>query len=231
MFKLLRHMKPYRGSVGIVLALALGQSLANLYLPRLMADIVDEGIARGDNQAILSIGGWMLLIAIAATACAIAGSYFAARVATGFVQSIRGRIFSGVAHLSIHQFARFSTASLITRTTNDTTQVQQVLIMTLGMVVTAPMMAIGGVALALSQDASLAWVLIVTIPIVAIIFLLIMRGAVPLFQVMQQKLDRLNLILDEGLTGVRVIRAFDRGAYEHRRFDAANLDVTTTAIA
>jgi ATP-binding cassette subfamily B protein len=224
-------MKPYRGPVGIVLALALGQSLANLYLPRLMADIVDEGIAKGNNQVILAIGGWMLLIAIAATACAIAGSYFAARVATGFVQSIRGRIFSRVAHFSIHQFAQFSTASLITRTTNDTTQVQQVLIMTLGMVVTAPMMAVGGVALALSQDASLAWVLIVTIPIVAIIFLLIMRGAVPLFQVMQQKLDRLNLILDEGLTGVRVIRAFDRGDYEHRRFDAANLDVTTTAIA
>jgi ATP-binding cassette subfamily B protein len=231
MLKLLRHMTPYRGSVGIVLALALGQSIANLYLPRLMADIVDEGIAKGNNQVILSIGGWMLLIAIAATAAAVAGSYFSAKVATGFVRGIRGQIFGRVAHFSIHQFARFSTASLITRTTNDTTQVQQVLIMTLGMVVTAPMMAIGGVALALSQDASLAWVLIATIPIVAIIFLLIMRGAVPLFQVMQQKLDRLNLILDEGLTGVRVIRAFDRGAYEHRRFDAANLDVTTTAIA
>jgi ATP-binding cassette subfamily B protein len=231
MLKLLRHIQPYRGAVSIVLALALAQSIANLYLPRLMADIVDQGIAKGNNQVILSIGGWMLLIAIAATACAIAGSYFAARVATGFVRSIRGRIFARVAHFSIYQFAQFSTASLITRTTNDTTQVQQVLIMTLSMVVTAPMMAVGGVMLALSQDASLAWVLIATIPIVAIIFLLIMRGAVPLFQVMQQKLDRLNLILDEGLTGVRVIRAFDRGAYEHHRFDAANLDVTTTAIA
>jgi ATP-binding cassette subfamily B protein len=231
MLKLLRHIQPYRGSVAIVLALALAQSIANLYLPRLMADIVDQGIAKGDNQVILWIGGWMLLIAVGATACAIAGSYFAARVATGFGRAIRGQIFSRVAHFSIHQFAGFSTASLITRTTNDTTQVQGVLIMTLSMVVTAPMMAIGGVALALSQDVSLAWVLIVTIPIVAIIFLLIMRGAVPLFQVMQQKLDRLNLILDEGLTGVRVIRAFDRGAYEHRRFDAANLDVTTTAIA
>jgi len=231
MLKLLRHIQPYRGSVAIVLALALAQSVANLYLPRLMADIVDQGIAKSDKQVILWIGGWMLLIAVAATGCAIAGSYFAAKVATGFGQSIRGRIFSRVAHFSIHQFAGFSTASLITRTTNDTTQVQGVLIMTLSMVVTAPMMAIGGVALALSQDVTLAWVLIITIPIVAIIFLLIMRGAVPLFQVMQQKLDRLNLILDEGLTGVRVIRAFDRGAYEHRRFDAANLDVTTTAIA
>src|SRR5690242_10495461 len=108
MLKLLRHLKPYRRSVAIVLALALGQSIANLYLPRLMADIVDDGIARGDSRAILSIGGWMLLIAIAATACAIAGSYFAARVATGFVQAIRGRIFSRVAHFSIHQFAQFS---------------------------------------------------------------------------------------------------------------------------
>jgi ATP-binding cassette subfamily B protein len=106
-----------------------------------------------------------------------------------------------------------------------------VLIMVLNMVITAPMMAIGGVVLALSQDTSLAWVLIAVIPVVAIVFLLIMRNAIPLFQQMQSKLDRLNLVLDEGLTGVRVIRAFDRGAYEHRRFDAANLDLTDTAIS
>lgn len=231
MLKLLRHMQPYRASVAVVLMLALAQSLANLYLPRLMADIVDEGIAKGDTRAIVVIGGWMLLIAVAATGCAVAGSYYASRIATGFGRIVRSRIFARVEHFSVHQFARFSTASLITRTTNDTTQVQQVLIMMLSMVVTAPMMAIGGVLLALSQDVSLAWVLITTIPIVAIVFLLIMRRAVPLFQVMQNKLDTLNLVLDEGLTGVRVIRAFDRGAYEHQRFDVANLDLTTTAIS
>src|SRR3954469_5377289 len=231
MLKLFRHVKLDRGRVGIVLVLALAQSLANLYLPRLMTDIVDRGIANGDTRAIVSIGGWMLLIAIVATACAAAGSFFASRIAIGFGRMVRSRIFTRVEHFSVHQFGRFSTASLITRTTNDTTQVQQVLIMILNMVITAPMMAIGGIVLALSQDASLAWVLIATIPVVALVFLLIMRRAIPLFQTMQGKLDKLNLVLDEGLTGVRVIRAFDRGAYEHRRFDAANLDVTTTAIS
>ena len=112
----------------------------------------------------------------------------------------------------MHQFDRFSTASLITRTTNDTTQVQQVLIMLLSMVITAPMMAIGGVILSLSQDARLARVLIAVMPVLALVFFLIMRKAVPLFQAMQVKIDRLNLVLDEGLSGVRVIRAFDRGA-------------------
>lgn len=231
MLRLFRHLDQYRGAISIILVLALAQSLANLYLPRLMADIVDHGIARGDNRAILETGAWMLLIALVATLCAVAGSYYAARVATGFGAGLRGRLFSRAEHFSVHQFARFSTASMITRTTNDTTQVQQVLLMLLSMVVTAPMMAVGGVVLALSQDTSLAWVLVAIIPIVGLVFFLIMRGAVPLFQVMQGKLDKLNLVLDEGLTGVRVIRAFDRGDYEHRRFDAANLDVTMTAIS
>ena len=231
MLKLCRDLREYRGAIAIVLVLALAQSLANLYLPRLMADIVDHGIVMGDTRAILIVGGWMLLIALAAAACAVAGSYFAARIATGFVRTVRSRIFAHVEHFSVHQFGRFGTSSLITRTTNDTTQVQQVLLMMLNMAVTAPMMAIGGVILALSQDTSLAWVLMATIPVVAAVFLLIMRRAIPLFQVTQSKLDKLNLVLDEGLTGVRVIRAFDRGAYEHRRFDAANLDLTETAIS
>ena len=231
MLKLFRHAAPYRGFIAIVLTLALAQSLANLYLPRLMSDIVDVGITRGDAGAIVRIGGWMLLMAFAATICAVAGNYFAARVSTGFGAIVRERVFTRVSFFSIHQFAQFGTASLITRTTNDTTQVQQVLLMLLSMVVAAPMMAIGGVVLALSQDVSLAWVLMASIPVLFAVFLLIMRRAIPLFQVMQRKLDRLNLILDEQLTGVRVIRAFDRGEYEQRRFDVANLDATSTALA
>jgi ATP-binding cassette, subfamily B, multidrug efflux pump len=231
MWKLLGLIKPFRRSIAVVLVLALAQSLANLYLPRLMADIVDHGIVLGDTRKILSIGSLMLLVAIIGTICAVAGSYFSSRIATGFGRLVRQRIFDRVAHLSVHQFDHFSTASLITRTTNDTTQVQTVLIMILGMVITAPMMAIGGVALALSQDVRLARVLIAVIPILALVFFLIMRKAVPLFQVMQIKIDKLNLVLDEGLTGVRVIRAFDRGAHESRRFDAANLDLTDTAVS
>ena len=231
MLTLLRLLAPFRRSVAIVLALALAQSLANLYLPRLMADIVDHGIVPGDTRRILDIGGLMLLVAVVGTTCAVGASFFASQVATGFGRAVRDQIFDRVAHFSVHQFDRFSTASLITRTTNDTTQVQQVLIMLLTMAVTAPMMAIGGVVLSLSQDASLARVLIAGIPVLGLVFLVIMRVAVPLFQQMQVRIDRLNLVLDEGLSGVRVIRAFDRGAHESRRFAEANRDVTGTAIA
>ena len=231
MLKLFALLKPLRGSVAIVTALALAQSLANLYLPRLMADIVDFGIVRGDTRKIYEIGGLMLLVAIAGTICAVGGSYFASKVATGFGRIVRGRVFDRVAHFSVHQFEEFSTASLITRTTNDTTQVQQVLLMLLSMAISAPMMAIGGVTLSLSQDARLARVLIAVIPVLAVVFFLIMWKAVPLYQQMQVKIDRLNLVLDEGLSGVRVIRAFDRGADQSRRFAAANEAVTSNAIS
>jgi len=231
MLKLMAFLKPYRGPVALVLALALAQSLASLYLPRLMADIVDHGIVPHDVRQIMIYGALMLLMALIGTACAVGSSYFSSRTASGFGRDVRDRIFDRVAHLSVHQFDNFSTASLITRTTNDTTQVQQVLIMMMTMVITAPMMAIGGVVLSLSQDTRLARVLIAVIPIMAIVFFLIMRKAIPLFQQMQVKIDRLNLVLDEGLTGVRVIRAFDRNDHESRRFNAANRDLTDNAIA
>jgi ATP-binding cassette, subfamily B, multidrug efflux pump len=231
MLKLSVFLRPYRGQVALVLVLALAQSLASLYLPRLMADIVDHGIVPGDTRQIMISGALMLLMALVGTACAVASSYFSSKTASGFSRDVRNRLFDRVAHLSVHQFDQFSTASLITRTTNDTTQIQQVLIMMMTMVITAPMMAIGGVVLSLSQDTRLARVLIAVIPIMAIVFFLIMRKAIPLFQQMQVKIDRLNLVLDEGLTGVRVIRAFDRNAHQSRRFDAANRDLTDNAIA
>ncbi len=231
MLKLLSFLRPYRGPVALVLALALAQSLASLYLPRLMADIVDHGIVPGDTRQIMIYGGLMLLMALIGTACAVGSSYFSSKTASGFGRDVRNRLFDRVAHLSVHQFDTFSTASLITRTTNDTTQIQQVLIMMMTMVITAPMMAIGGIVLSLSQDTRLARVLIAVIPVMAIVFFLIMRQAIPLFQKMQVKIDRLNLVLDEGLTGVRVIRAFDRNAHESRRFNAANRDLTDNAIA
>jgi ATP-binding cassette subfamily B protein len=211
MLTLFRFLQPFRAPVAGVLALALAQSLANLYLPRLMADIVDHGIVVGDTRRIFDIGGLMLVVA----------SYFASRVAIGVRRAVRDELFARVAGFSVHQFDRFSTASLVTRTTNDTTQVQQVLLLLLTMAVTAPMMAIGGVVLSFSQDAGLARVLLTVIPVLGLVFLAIMWAAVPLFQQMQTKLDRLNLVLDEGLSGVRVIRAFDRGAHESRRFAAA----------
>jgi ATP-binding cassette subfamily B multidrug efflux pump len=231
MLKLFRLLRPHRTPLALTLILALAQSIGSLLLPRLMADIVDKGIVKGDQRAIVQIGGLMLLMSVIATLCAVAGSYYAAKIAIGFGRTVRAAVFERASAFSIHQFAGFGAASLVTRTTNDTTQVQQMLIMVLTMVITAPMMAIGGVILALSQDAQLAWVLLAVMPVMAVVFTLIMRGAIPLSTAMQVKIDRLNLVLGESLGGVRVIRAFDCGDRQRERFDAANLDLTNTAIA
>jgi ATP-binding cassette subfamily B protein len=230
MVKLLRFMKPYRTIVVLVLVLAFAQSMANLYLPTLMADIVDNGIVKDDIGYIWRIGALMLLVTLGGTVAAIIGSFYSARVATGFGKLLRQGIFARVEQFSLHEFDTVGTASLITRTTNDTTQVQQVWIVILGMMVTAPMMAIGGIILAIDQDATLSWILVVVIPILLGAILLLMTRAIPLFQLMQKKLDKINLILDEQLSGMRVIRAFDRIRGEEKRFDEANYDLTDVAI-
>jgi ATP-binding cassette, subfamily B, multidrug efflux pump len=230
MIRLFRFLRPFRLSIAVVLVLVFLQSLANLYLPTLMANIVDTGIVNGDTGYILRVGGVMLLITLGGTLCAVVSSYFAARAAVGFGRDVRARLFSHVEGFSLHEFDTFGTASMITRTTNDTNQVQQVLVIMLTIMVGAPMMAIGGIIMALQQDTTLTWVLAAAIPVLVIAIILLMTKAIPLFRVMQLKLDKLNLILDEGLTGVRVIRAFDRDAYEQRRFEQANRDLTDTAI-
>jgi len=230
MIKLFRFLKVFRMIIAFVFVLVFLQSLANLYLPTLMADIVDNGIVKDDTAYILRVGGVMLLVTIGGTICAIIASFYSARIATGFGRLIRGKIFTHVENFSLHEFDTVGTASLITRTTNDTTQIQQVLIIMLNMMISAPLMAIGGIVLAIGQDATLAWVLVAAIPILVIAIIVIMTNAIPLFRLMQTKLDKLNLILDEGLTGVRVIRAFDRIGHEEKRFDEANLDLTNIAI-
>ncbi len=230
MIRLLRFLKPYRYSVALVLVLVFAQSIANLYLPTLMANIVDTGIVNDDVHYILTVGAIMLAISLGGVICAVIAAYFSAHIAVGFARDIRAKLFAHVQEFSLREFDSVGTASLITRTTNDTNQVQQVMVIILLMMVSAPMMAIGGIALAISQDAALTWVLAAAIPVLVIAILLLMSRAIPLFTVMQSKLDRLNLIIDEGLTGVRVIRAFDRAAYEEQRFAVANTDLTTVAI-
>lgn len=230
MIKLLRFMKPYRWTIVLILILAFAQSMANLYLPNLMADIVDNGIAKSDTGYIWRSGGLMLLVTFGGTIAAIIGSFYSARVATSFGKIIRREIFTHVEKFSLREFDNVSTASLITRTTNDTTQVQQVYVIILGMMITAPMMLVGGIIMAVAQDRGLSWILVVIIPVLVATIVILMTRAIPLFQVMQKKLDKLNLVLDEGLTGVRVIRAFDRVKQEEKRFDEANLDLTDVAI-
>src|SRR5215472_11099237 len=230
MIKLLRFMKPYQALLVLIVVLAFAQAMANLYLPNLMANIVDNGIVKGDTGYIWRVGGIMLLVTLGGTLAAVVGVFFSSQVATGFGKIIRARLFSRVTQFSLHEFDSMSTASLITRTTNDTTQVQQVLVVLLNIMITAPFTLIAGIILAVNQDVGLAWILVVVIPILVAAILILMSKAIPLFRAMQVKLDRLNLILDEGLTGVRVVRAFDRQKYEERRFDEANLELTALAI-
>jgi ATP-binding cassette subfamily B multidrug efflux pump len=230
MIKLMRFLKPYRFFLALVLLLAVGQATANLYLPNLMADIVNNGIIKNDTGYIWRTGGVMGLVAIGGTICAVVGIFFSSQVAAGLGKIVRAEIFYKVQRFSLHEFDTVSTASLITRTTNDTTQVQQVLVMILNMLITAPITVVVGVILALNQDVGLSWILVVIMPVLVTIVLVLLSKAIPLFTAMQKKLDKLNLILDEGLTGVRVVRAFDRVRHEEERFDEANRDVTDIAI-
>jgi ATP-binding cassette subfamily B protein len=231
MIRLFRFLRPYSGFMLLVFALVFMQSMANLYLPTLLADMVNNGIVKNDQGYILLEGGFMLLITFGGALAAIGSAYFAARVAVGFGRDVRARLFSHVGKFSLHEFDTVGTASMITRTTNDTNQVQTVLVIMLTMLVSAPMMAIGGIILAIQQDATLTWTLAVAIPVLILVILLIMRRAIPLFQAIQVKIDKVNLVLDEGLTGVRVIRAFGREPHEEQRFDLANLDLTNTSIS
>lgn len=230
MIKLLHFLRPHRVAVIVTIVLVFIQSLANLYLPTLMADIVDHGIVRGDTAYIIRIGGFMLLVAIGGTVCAVAAAFFSSQAALGFGKLVRRALFTQVQRFSLHEFDSIGTASLITRTTNDTTQVQMVLVIMLRMMISAPLTCIGGIILAGAQEFDLAWILVAVVPVLAASIGLILWKATPLFNVMQTQFDALNLILDEGLTGVRVVRAFDRDAHEQRRFDTANHDVTRTAI-
>src|SRR5712692_5283951 len=230
MIKLMRFLKPYRAVLVLVVILAIAQALGNLYLPNLFANIVNNGIIKGDTGYIWQLGGLMLLVTLGGTIAAVVGIFYSSKVATGFGKIIRAKLFTHVQRFSLREFDTVSTSSLITRTTNDTTQVQQVMIVMLNMMITAPITLVAGIILALNQDVGLSWILVVVIPVLVATIILLMTKAIPLFRAMQVKLDRLNLVLDEGLTGVRVVRAFDRQRFEERRFDESNLELTGIAI-
>ena len=230
MLKLIKYLKPYQIPIYLVLVLVLLQSLSELYLPTLMSDIVDKGVVTGDSHYIWKIGGFMLLVAAGGMICSIAASFFSAKAASGFGRLLRSKVFSHVGNFSLSEFDKLGTASLITRTTNDITQIQQVMIMMLRMMAAAPMMCIGGIIMAYSKDAKLTLVLAVAIPFLIAAIVVIARKGIPLFKAMQVKLDKLNRVLRENLTGIRVIRSFNRVEHEKKRFDEANWDLTQTAI-
>ncbi|TME45077.1 MAG: ABC transporter ATP-binding protein [Chloroflexi bacterium] len=231
LFRLLpTFLSPYQPQVLLVVTLLLIQSIANLYLPNLNADIINNGVVKGDIGYIWRIGGLMLALAAGVGVLAVVAVYFASRTSMSFGRDVRGAVFARVQQFSAQEMNRFGTASLITRNTNDVQQVQMFLQTALTMLVTAPIMGVGGVILAVQEDATLSWILVVIVPLVAAVIGTLMFFAVPLFQVMQVKIDKINQVLREQITGVRVIRAFNRTPDERERFEVANLDLTTTGL-
>ncbi|MEQ8174582.1 MAG: ABC transporter ATP-binding protein [Syntrophomonadaceae bacterium] len=230
MLRLFRGLKPYSGSlIGVVLFL-FAQSLAELYLPTLMSEVVNNGMMKGDTAYITKYGAYMLIVALASSLCSIVGSYLSSVIGMGFGRDTRNKVFSHVESYSLHEFDKIGTASLITRTTNDIVQVQTLLVIGLRFMVNAPIMCIGGIIMAYSRDPQLTLILAVVLPIMLAFILGVASNIVPLFKAMQLKLDKLNLVLRENLTGIRVIRAFNRLASESRRFQTANRDLTDNAI-
>ena len=231
MIKLLtRYLAPYRGSLAIILILVVIQTLANLYLPNLNADIINNGVIKGDTGYIMRTGAFMLLVTALLGACAIVAAYFGARTAMAFGRDTRGAIFRTVMGFSQKETNAFGTATLITRNTNDVQQVQMVLVMGFSVMIAAPIMCVGGIIMALREDVPLSGLLLVIIPLILVVFSAMAVLILPLFRSMQQRTDRINAVLREALSGMRVIRAFVRTEHEEARFDAANRDLTDTAL-
>lgn len=230
MMKLLRFLKPYTKQVVLVMVLVLLQAIANLYLPDLNANIINNGVAKGDTGFIMREGALMLSVALALGVISIVSVYWGARTAMAFGRDLRHEVFHKVQSFSLAELNAFGAPSLITRTTNDVQQVQMLVVMGLNIMVMAPFMAIGGVIMAVRQDAPLSLLIAVVIPLVAIILAVMMRNAMPLFKSMQARIDRVNQVMREKLTGIRVIRAFVRSDYEERRFDVANRELSETML-
>lgn len=227
---LINFLRPYRGMIAVVIILVFLQSLTDLYLPTLMADIVDIGVIKGKLDYILQIGLLMLSIAAIGIICSISASYFSAKVAGQFSKDIRERLFHHVEQFSLQEFDQVGTASLITRTTNDITKIQQVLTIMLRMMVMAPLMCIGGIMMAVAQDRQLSLVLVFLLPLLILVVFGIARKGMPLFKQIQEKTDQLNRVLRERLMGIRVIRAFNRSTYETQRFEESNRDLMQVSI-
>lgn len=230
MIKLLKNLSVYKWIILAVLGLVFVQSMAELFLPTLMADIVDKGVVTGDTAYIWKIGGLMLVVSAIGALASVVASYYSSNAAMGLGRDIRRKVFNHVEKFSLQEFDELGTASLITRTTNDITQIQQVVIMMLRMVVSAPIMLVGGIIMAVSKDAELSLVMVVTMPVLIGSILFIFKKGMPLFQMVQKRLDRLNLVLRENLTGIRVIRAFNREPQEKVRLNQANKDLTDVSI-
>jgi ATP-binding cassette subfamily B multidrug efflux pump len=231
MISLLRvYLRPYRRALALVVALLVVQALTTLYLPELNGEIINNGVATGDTGYILSTGALMLGISLVAAIASIIAVYWGSKTGMAFGRDLRSAIFRKVESFSQAELNRFGTPSLITRNTNDVQQVQMVVLLGLNMMIIAPILAVGGTFMALRQDVPLAGILVVVLPLMALIVGTLLAKALPLFALMQVKIDRINQVTREALSGVRVIRAFVRTKHEEERFDVANRDLTATSL-
>ena len=227
---LARFLRPYARPIAFLVLLLVAQTVGNLYLPNLNGDIINHGVVAGNLHYIVTTGEWMLIVTLAVGTCAVLGIYWASRVAMGAGAEIRASVFGQVQSFSTRDMNSFGTASLITRNTNDIQQIQIFVQMALTMMVVAPIMCFGGIAMALHEGAQLSTLLLVAVPVMGVFLTIVFVKVVPQFRSMQKKIDRLNEVLREQITGVRVIRAFVRNAAERERFEAANESLTATAL-
>lgn len=223
-------IKPFRVIILIIILLTFGQVIADLLLPNYMADIVDNGIAKGNTSLIFHTGLIMIGIAFLGIICAISAGFFASRTALSVGRDLRTSLFQHITNFSLAEFDRVGTSSLITRTTNDVQQIQQTTFMVLRMMMRAPLMCVGGIIMAVQKDGNLSLLLLAILPFIAGLIYIIMVKAVPLFRAVQKKIDQLNLVIRETLVGIRIIRAFSRIGFEKKKFASANKDLTDTSI-
>lgn len=225
-----RYAGPYRGSVAVVGGLQMVSSLASLYLPTINAAIIDDGVAKGDTTTIVELGAMMLGVTALQVLCAIGAVYFGSRVGMGFGRDLRSAMFHHVTGLSAEETARFGAPTLLTRTTNDVQQIQVLLQMTCTMLIAAPIMCVGGIVMAIHQNAGLSWLLMVSVPLLALSNYVIVAKLLPIFRRMQRLIDGINRVMREQLSGIRVIRAFAREPFERSRFREANEALADTAM-
>ncbi len=228
---LLRYLRPYLPLIGAVLVFQLVQTLATLYLPTLNADIINQGVVKGDTRYILHTGAVMLGVTLLQIVCAATAVYFGAKTAMALGRDLRAAIFDRVLAFSEHEVGQFGAPSLITRTTNDVLQVQMLALMVSTLFVSAPITGVGGIILALRQDVPLSAILLVGVPILVLIVGMVISQMSPLFQVMQVRIDKVNQVLREQIAGIRVIRAFVREEQEQARFATSNTELTDVAVA
>jgi ATP-binding cassette subfamily B protein len=226
-----RYVQPYRGLLAVVAGLQVISTLASLYLPTVNAAIIDEGVAVGDTSRIVHLGLVMLGVTALQVVCAVGAVFFGSRASMGFGRDLRAGMFSHVLGFSAVETARFGTPTLLTRTTNDVAQIQLLVQMTSTMLITAPIMGVGGIAMAIHQDAGLSWLLLISVPILALANGWLVSRLMPIFRTMQRVIDNINRVMREQLSGIRVIRAFAREPLERSRFDEANRALTDTALS